>query len=79
MNTAHTLQEGDYRFSYFSLADSDGGVIIDMINGRVKFDWKYVPFGQVPAAFASFVRRTHFRNGRHIDEPPARIVVPRRS
>ena len=78
MSALHGLQESDYRFSHYSLADSDGGVIIDMIDGRVNFDWLLVPFGEIPATFASFVRRLHFRNGRHADEAPARITVPPR-
>jgi hypothetical protein len=66
----------DYHFSHYSLADADGGVCIDMTGGRVSFNWAYVPLGSVPGAFASFVRRLHFRNGRHVDEPMQQIQVP---
>jgi hypothetical protein len=68
----------DMRVSYYSLAESDGGVKIDIASGRVGFDWSYVPFGQMPAGFASFVRRTHFRSGTHHDDALAQIDVPAR-
>jgi hypothetical protein len=79
VTSAHELQLGDYRLSFFSLARCDGGVSIDMTDGCVGFDWAYVPFGEVPAAFASYVRRMHFRNGLHVDGPLARIAVPAKS
>lgn len=69
----------DYHFSHYSLADGEGGVCIDMSNGWVRFDWKLVPLGQRPGAFATFVRRLHFRNGHHVDEPMRQIQVPART
>jgi hypothetical protein len=79
VNSTQGLQSGDYRLSFFSLARCDGGVSIDMTDGCVSFNWAFVPFGEVPAAFASYVRRMHFRNGLHVDGPMARIAVPPRS
>lgn len=69
---------GDFRFSYFSLARSEGGVCIDMTDGRVRFDWAYVPFGEIPGAYAAYARRLHFRSGQHVDEPAREIKVPPR-
>jgi hypothetical protein len=66
----------DYHFSHYSLADAEGGVCIDMTDGRVRFDWAFVPTGHRPSAFATFVRRLHFRNGHHVDEPARQIQVP---
>jgi hypothetical protein len=70
------VQPTDYHFSHYSLADADGGVCIDMTDGRVSFNWAYVPIGSIPGAFATFVRRLHFRSGRHVDEPLRHIQVP---
>ncbi len=78
MSALRKLEPSDYRFSYYSLAHSDGGVCIDMSDGRVRFDWAYVPFGEVPGRFAHFARRLHFRSGHHVDEPTREIKVPRR-
>ncbi len=68
----------DYHFSYYSLAHADAGVCIDMTSGQVRFDWAYVPFGEMPRAFAIFARRLHFRSGHHVDEPVRQMQVPRR-
>ena len=54
------------------------GVCIDMTSGQVRFDWAYVPFGEMPRAFAIFARRLHFRSGHHVDEPVRQMQVPRR-
>jgi len=76
------LQQGGARgfndISFYSLAASVGGVCIDMVSGAVRFDWDYVPFGEAPADLATYVRRTHFRNGQHSDDSVAAIVVPER-
>ena len=74
-----SVEPTDYHFSHYSLADAEGGVCIDMTDGRVSFNWAYVPFGSIPGDFASFVRRLHFRSGRHVDEPTRQIQVPRQS
>jgi hypothetical protein len=78
MSALRKLEPSDYRFSYYSLAHAEGGVCIDMIDGRVRFDWAYVPFGEIPHAFATFARRLHFRSGKHVDEPARQIKVPSR-
>src|SRR5690242_21715964 len=74
MSALRKLEPSDFHFSYYSLAHADGGVCIDMSDGQVRFDWAYVPFGEVPGIFATFARRLHFRSGHHLaaDEgPPA--------
>jgi len=53
-------------------------VCIDMTDGKVRFEWEYVPFGETPGTFATFARRLHFRSGHHVDEPSRQIAVPRR-
>lgn len=78
MSQLNALPGGDFRFSYFSLARSEGGVCIDMTDGRVRFDWAYVPFGEIPGAYAAYARRLHFRSGQHVDEPAREIKVPPR-
>ena len=78
MNALQKLEPIDYHFSYYSLAHAEGGVCIDMTDGRVRFDWEYVPFGEIPATFATFARRLHFRSGHHVDEPSRQLKVPRR-
>lgn len=76
-NAATKLDPADYRFSHYTLAHADAGVCIDMTDGQVRFDWAYVPFGEVPRAFAMFMRRLHFRSGHHVDEPTRQLKVPR--
>jgi|KBSSwiStaDraftv2_1062776.scaffolds.fasta_scaffold02975_6 hypothetical protein len=78
MSAVRNMEQSDYRFSFYSLARCDGGVSIDMTDGRVSFDWSYVPFGEIPAAVATYVRRLHFRNGQFVDEPAREILVPPR-
>jgi hypothetical protein len=78
MSALPKLEPSDYRFSHYSLALAEGGVCIDMTDGQVRFDWAYVPFGEIPGAFATFARRLHFRSGQHVDEPARQITVPRR-
>jgi hypothetical protein len=78
MNALRKLEPIDYHFSYYSLAHAEGGVCIDMTDGRVRFDWEYVPFGEIPGSFATFARRLHFRSGHHVDEPSRQMKVPRR-
>ena len=68
----------DTRVSFYSLAEADGGVKIDLASGSVAFDWNYVPFGNCPSGSARFVRRTHFRDGSHRDDESRRIKVPAR-
>ena len=76
-SAATKLDPADYRFSHYTLAHADAGVCIDMTDGQVRFDWAYVPFGEVPRAFAMFTRRLHFRSGHHVDEPARQLKVPR--
>ena len=78
MSALRKLEPSDFHFSYYSLAHADGGVCIDMSDGQVRFDWAYVPFGEVPGIFATFARRLHFRSGHHVDEPSRQMKVPRR-
>lgn len=76
--TQHGGARGFGEVSYYSLAASVGGVCIDMVSGTVRFDWDYVPFGEIPMDLATYVRRTHYRNGQHSDDSVAAIVVPER-
>jgi hypothetical protein len=78
MNALRKIELIDYHFSYYSLAHAEGGVCIDMTDGKVRFDWEYVPFGETPGSFATFARRLHFRSGHHVDEPSRQMKVPRR-
>jgi hypothetical protein len=66
----------DGGISFYSLAASGGGVSIDIITGRISFDWACAPYGEIPLNVAEYVRRTHFRDGHHIDEPVVSIVIP---
>lgn len=77
-SAARDIDPIDYHFSHYTLANADCGVCIDMTDGGVRFEWDYVPFGNVPGAFATFARRLHFRNGHHVDEPSRQLKVPRR-
>ncbi len=57
-----TQQGGERGFSdisFYSLAASVGGVCIDMVSGAVRFDWDYVPLGDVNAPYESNCRGSY--------------------